>query len=523
MPSGRAARKVKPIKAVNISDPEILEVSSGNDVASDNGEDEDNEDNEDELDEDDEDDEKTIAHLSPRSASVPLPDDPLHATPELMAALDKEEETQRVATATATSKSKSKSKAKAKAKSKATTMKDRSKLPPAKTSKSKTLPALQSIKCPVKLYEFNQFSKPHKSRTSSLIRNFVIERHDEWDAIKLEMLKIIDNYWAPSQLHFDDYEVTYTIARKVSDPASLVSEEDFSSLLAITDPAKETTANVYICAKKPVRASAKENENLDDPSKFLKKRKRTNNEDDGSDEEAWMFDEEKAGTEAKKKKEKKDKKPEPKLNIALAQQMELLRAKWQCSETDGSDHCYWTEQDRMHKPISNSMFRTWAEALLKNDPNIADLDNPPNHDKFASLHSGKKMAISPLLQRRRRETTQNESSSGPSNHIHVHVSDYLSDRASAPAPTVAPLPAAAPLPTTVNPVKLVPGSIGADMSVDDFGTKFELTEAVVSRLKTNGYMKLKTLRHVTLDELASMGFKPGEVASLRDAVEDWTA
>ncbi|KAF5380289.1 hypothetical protein D9757_007979 [Collybiopsis confluens] len=499
------------------SDDYDVVILSGNEVQDNTaGSEESDEPEEDELDEDDSsNDDRTSSTLSPyRALSVPLPDDPTQATPELMAALDKA-----IPATTSTSKPKTKVAKPSKSKASKSALKV-SKSAPEKASKfaSKALlPAVSKpIKCFVKLFEADQFSKSYKSRTSSQIRNFAIDRSDEWDAVKLEMLKIIDNCWSPPQLDLNDYEITYAIPRKVSDPVPLVSEHDLSSLLAITDPTKDITANVSICAKKLATRSEKENnESLQE--KNLKRK--TSNKSD-SDEEAWMFEKN-----AKKKKGKEKQKPEPKINLDLSKQVELLRAKWECSEPDGSDYCFWTEQDREHKPISSSMFRTWGEALLKGDPDIADINHPPNHEKFSSLHTGKKMAISPLLERRRRDMNRQENSAGPS--IHVHLPDYLSERTTIPA-HAAPLSAVAPIPPpplSINSesTKLIQGAIGPDMPIETFGSSYDLTETVTSRLKTNGYMKAKTLRHVTIDELTSMGFKPGEIASLRDAVEDWAA
>ncbi len=82
-----------------------------------------------------------------------------------------------------------------------------------------------------------------------------------------------------------------------------------------------------------------------------------------------------------------------------------------------------------------------------------------------------------------------------------------------------------PQPPTTSPIlpstKLIQGGLGLDLPIEDFCASYELTDAVASLLKTNGYMKTKTLRYVTIEEFVTMGVKPGEVASLRHAVEEW--
>jgi hypothetical protein len=44
--------------------------------------------------------------------------------------------------------------------------------------------------------------------------------------------------------------------------------------------------------------------------------------------------------------------------------VKLLRERWQCSVSDGSDFCYWTFDEPKHFPLRHEHFRAWAQALV---------------------------------------------------------------------------------------------------------------------------------------------------------------
>lgn len=193
-------------------------------------------------------------------------------------------------------------------------------MPP--VAKVKVLPIpkpIRPIKCVVKLFEANQYPKAHKQRKSTQLRTFSIDRDDEWDAIKLEMLKIIDSCLSPAKLDFSQYEVTYTIPRKVLDPVSFISEQDLTSLFSLTEPTKDCEVIVYICAKVSIiyllsrmielTSTQKSSHVADENASPSQKRKHGDNDGSESDYDADGEDDRK-----KKKKGKgkgKDKKPEP--------------------------------------------------------------------------------------------------------------------------------------------------------------------------------------------------------------------
>lgn len=72
-------------------------------------------------------------------------------------------------------------------------------------------------------------------------------------------------------------------------------------------------------------------------------------------------------------------------------------------------------------------------------------------------------------------------------------------------------------PTLLPPSRLP----GKDMSLIDFCAMFDLVETILEKLHENMYKTARVLRFITIAELKEMGFKFGEIAALRDAVDSW--
>ncbi|KAF8222545.1 hypothetical protein L208DRAFT_1381807 [Tricholoma matsutake] len=75
-----------------------------------------------------------------------------------------------------------------------------------------------------------------------------------------------------------------------------------------------------------------------------------------------------------------------------------LGERWQCSVADGSDFCYWTQEEPKHYPLHHKHFWAWAQALLKHDDSIATVEQPPNHEVFQGLSLSTWTKGSPLLE-----------------------------------------------------------------------------------------------------------------------------
>jgi hypothetical protein len=64
--------------------------------------------------------------------------------------------------------------------------------------------------------------------------------------------------------------------------------------------------------------------------------------------------------------------------------------------------------------------------------------------------------------------------------------------------------------------------VGPEMTVLDFCTTYGLPTPILNKLVENAYTHASHLRFVSLKDLDEMGFKGGEKAGLRDAIEHWS-
>lgn len=154
----------------------------------------------------------------------------------------------------------------------------------------------------------------------------------------------------------------------------------------------------------------------------------------------------------------------------------------------------------------------------------ATLQKPPNHKLFdiASIWS-------PILQRRL--DSQNKPSPPPpaAPVFNLTIGNNIVDMFR-PMCTQSPCPAAVPaLAPAANlsydlqcPTLLPPSRLpGKDMSLTEFCAMFDLVETILEKLHENMYKTARVLRFITIAELKEMGFKFGEIAALRDAVDSW--
>jgi hypothetical protein len=176
---------------------------------------------------------------------------------------------------------------------------------------------------------------------------------------------------------------------------------------------------------------------------------------------------------------------------------------------------------------------TIARLQLKGEES-ATLTKPPNHKLFDM----KRTALSPVLQRRLDVQNQKNTPVAPP-VFNFNIGNEVATlfRPLAPTALAAPTaPAAAPAPTAPThataPTPMTPADCpyllsplryaGSDVSLNEFCTVYELGDAVLKRLEENCYKKSSALRFVTIQELKDMGFRLGEIAALRVAVDSWS-
>jgi hypothetical protein len=81
----------------------------------------------------------------------------------------------------------------------------------------------------------------------------ILELHivEPWDTLKAQLLVQIDQCLAPPKVDFQDYKISYTIPRILSQPLLLTSESDYAFLIKHAMKGK-TVADVKIqCIQSP--------------------------------------------------------------------------------------------------------------------------------------------------------------------------------------------------------------------------------------------------------------------------------
>jgi hypothetical protein len=165
----------------------------------------------------------------------------------------------------------------------------------------------------------------------------------------------------------------------------------------------------------------------------------------------------------------------------------------------------------------------------------ASLEKPPNHSLFDAKH----IAMSPVLKRRlnaQKAAAARVAAPVFNFTIRNDLVDLLHpvrEQAQDPpsyravdAPALLPVPVPAPVPASYNlqhPTLLQHGHIaGPDMTIREFCTLYDLTDAVHHKFTSNLYMHTCMLRVLMVDETKEMNFLLGEIAALQDALNRWS-
>jgi len=150
---------------------------------------------------------------------------------------------------------------------------------------------------------------------------------------------------------------------------------------------------------------------------------------------------------------------------------------------------------------------------------------PPNHVEFNAIPGHTHPKLSPLLQHcihNASNASDNIANSGPGPSFHLHLPSNIPATLLRGAPAASNNHPALVAISTAALLKLLnQPHPGQEMTIAAFCKQFDLSENVCNRLQANGYLKTKTFSHITLKQLEEMEFKPGEIASLQVAVEDW--
>ncbi|KAJ6578201.1 hypothetical protein B0H19DRAFT_1253474 [Mycena capillaripes] len=84
--------------------------------------------------------------------------------------------------------------------------------------------------------------------------------------------------------------------------------------------------------------------------------------------------------------------------------------------------------------------------------------------------------------------------------------------AAAPLPVIQPLQEQMMLPNT---------KVGEPIVITQFCVQYDLDDSIATKLTSNGNRKATSLKFMQLKDLLTMQLLPGEIAELRDAVQQW--
>ena len=151
----------------------------------------------------------------------------------------------------------------------------------------------------------------------------------------------------------------------------------------------------------------------------------------------------------------------------------------------------------------------------------ATLEKPPNHKLF----SAEKAILSPVLQRRKdaAAAAKNSGSSAAPPVFNITIGKEITDLFRAGPADPKPASVLQPTATTAHETLLPPSHApGIDLPLADFCTLYDLSPGIFQKLIDNDYKTAHFLCFLTFPEMKEMGFKLGEIAGLRDAVEKWS-
>lgn len=109
-------------------------------------------------------------------------------------------------------------------------------------------PALK-ITYQLKLAPKSELKKqPHKRKNQ--VHLVTLAANLDWDAVRAQFLVKIEECLKLKKLDLLDYNISFTVPRKISDSTPLSTDEDYDFLLKNVAKCTYKTASVYICAMK---------------------------------------------------------------------------------------------------------------------------------------------------------------------------------------------------------------------------------------------------------------------------------
>ncbi|KAJ7164536.1 hypothetical protein C8R46DRAFT_901290 [Mycena filopes] len=350
------------------------------------------------------------------------------------------------------------------------------------------------------IYSSAQMKKSKNSRGPPIATDIIALKSDEpFDRLKAQLGVKIVAALNPQQLNYDDYNLTFTVPRQVSDAMQLTDEAKYKYLVDNALKIKSNPGAKIFVEVKAVCWSL---------NRFLTAQNKENENDEDDDE----------GPAKKKRKTKVCEVPKERdilpANAAVNAKIAVLRERHLCPTPNGpcgSEHCFVHPDDRNHFPLSHAMFESWAAACLKGDQ-FATIDKPPNNQLFDRINPRSLAAQSPLLQRR-----LDLKQSANNSQININIPPELLALLPRPAP---PAPA---VPPANGPIMLIPSHLiaGPTLVMGTFCANYDLDDDISERFRRFKYKTTDSLSYVSISQLTTMEFAPGEIAELQVAVAKW--
>ncbi|KAH9986222.1 hypothetical protein BJV77DRAFT_935229, partial [Russula vinacea] len=189
-------------------------------------------------------------------------------------------------------------------------------------------------------------------------------------------------------------------------------------------------------------------------------------------------------------------------NIALNDRIKMLRGRWQCNASGcHSDFCF-VSADGPHFPLSHEHLEKWGVAWLRSESHgksDASIDRPPHISLFDPISLQSLAMKSPLLQACLNAMANKAQPAGPQH----------------------PFPALQQPNSTSQP--LIPAHLqpGIKQDIDAFCLVHGLSNNILERFREHAFTGTQAFRHLNMQELIDLGFKPGEIIDLKEAVSEW--
>jgi len=148
---------------------------------------------------------------------------------------------------------------------------------------------------------------------------------------------------------------------------------------------------------------------------------------------------------------------------------------------------------------------------------LASMEKPPNINLFDPVSTHTVASKSPLLQARLNAMAKEKAPPPPpaAPVVNIVLPNDMFNPYQQHRPPVPALQTTGLIPPSYRP--------GPRMDMAQFCSIFALSEDIYRRLDENKYSGTQAFTHMESGELRELGFKPGEIVDLKEAVKEWAS